>query len=1070
MATYEGSISLIRLSDGAPGQPGTPATTFYTWIKYADDNIGTNMSDDSENKAYIGIAYNKIDQEESTNYEDYQWSKIQGIDGKNGEPGKDGENAPEVIVQYSSDNADWHNTLQETDIYIRFSYDGGKTYSNSSKFVGTDGQNGDKGEDAILYHLETDYEEILKTVDKFEEEYKTSIIPSTLRVILKKQKGEEVFTIGDLDDEQKYNFDLDFISMNQKVENIFTTGINDLYLEIGEERKQFFNKYPTYIELNFNVLLEQPLSNEDGENENEIFDSYDIISYFKTEEGYFILKVFNSENGNLIGQLPLHFRYAQSDETAKFSLHKSYIDMLVGNTAVVITEQGLTIKNGNFEITRTEGDIEENFVSFRHDIFYSETTDTVPLTGKKYYIKNESNEYTEISSLEKFEENIIYYEKHNGQLSISGNATFSGELKSASGVFSGRLEAESGYFKGELNGNSGTIGGFRIEDGKLTSTHTFAVEGENDEEIQVPFVELNGNDGKIIAKNIEIGSGAIITDYIRLGSTESYIYNPDLNEGKFISTTGYDNEHDTTGSIVINNNATASIGNIFLDGRQSKIYGENFAIFPDKATFSNIDISGTIHASVFETGKTQAVGGAMYFKPATEVEQTIFETVVEDSEETTKIEILLKDKTFTLEQDDYVYCIFEDKTKFLSQINVDEEENQIRYFLSNYPTAKISTEEQIQMIIYLGNKQQNDTLIIGVNSGSNKEGFLHSQGISFIDFSNGTEDTEKNFLESSLQTKLFMGNLNSLNKDNVTGYGFYGENVYLTGSLTTQNSNTYAGVNTLSQIESTKFGTVDSTTRENIIFWGGSNGVSTTEIQNAPFQVTDKGSLYASKGVFEGTIITNAQIEASSLRAAAIYGSGTGKGEDGYYPALRILSTTSFLETEELDKVSNGGIEFWKVEKSETQDKDIKTLRIDEKGIYNWDNYSSNWKHFVKIENNNVFFSGTLEDFGNQVTIGRLSLGTTFDENGIVEKNYISSFMVTEGKETSLATINFPRNSTQNLSIMSNNTEVATFNQEKINLLTNRVEINKELLLAQGKVRYAPVEEENNYGYDLFIS
>jgi len=36
-----------------------------------------------------------------------------------------GEEASDVLAQYSSDSTNWHDVYTETDKYIRFSYDGG---------------------------------------------------------------------------------------------------------------------------------------------------------------------------------------------------------------------------------------------------------------------------------------------------------------------------------------------------------------------------------------------------------------------------------------------------------------------------------------------------------------------------------------------------------------------------------------------------------------------------------------------------------------------------------------------------------------------------------------------------------------------------------------------------------------------------------------------------------------------------------------------------------------------------------------------------------------------------------
>lgn len=66
---------------GAAGEKGKDGTTYYTWIKYADNISGANMSDNPAGKAYIGIAYNKTTEKESTNVNDYTWSKFVGEDG-----------------------------------------------------------------------------------------------------------------------------------------------------------------------------------------------------------------------------------------------------------------------------------------------------------------------------------------------------------------------------------------------------------------------------------------------------------------------------------------------------------------------------------------------------------------------------------------------------------------------------------------------------------------------------------------------------------------------------------------------------------------------------------------------------------------------------------------------------------------------------------------------------------------------------------------------------------------------------------------------------------------------------
>ncbi|WP_250675556.1 phage tail spike protein [Paraclostridium ghonii] len=76
--------------DGTPGINGKDGKTYYTWIKYADDNLGSGIADDPEGKAYLGLAFNKPVAQESTNPKEYTWSKIKGEDGK-------AENMPDTL-------------------------------------------------------------------------------------------------------------------------------------------------------------------------------------------------------------------------------------------------------------------------------------------------------------------------------------------------------------------------------------------------------------------------------------------------------------------------------------------------------------------------------------------------------------------------------------------------------------------------------------------------------------------------------------------------------------------------------------------------------------------------------------------------------------------------------------------------------------------------------------------------------------------------------------------------------------------------------------------------------------
>ena len=58
------------------GPKGEPGAETYMWVQYADDAQGNGMSDSSEGKLYIGLAFNKATSAPSNNPSDYEWSEM----------------------------------------------------------------------------------------------------------------------------------------------------------------------------------------------------------------------------------------------------------------------------------------------------------------------------------------------------------------------------------------------------------------------------------------------------------------------------------------------------------------------------------------------------------------------------------------------------------------------------------------------------------------------------------------------------------------------------------------------------------------------------------------------------------------------------------------------------------------------------------------------------------------------------------------------------------------------------------------------------------------------------------
>lgn len=94
---------------GEAGQDGADGQSLFTWVAFADNSTGTvNFTTGAPgDRAYIGLAYNKTTQAESSNPADYAWTQIRGSDGQDGQ---DALNRLFVHVYKRSTNSD----LQET--------------------------------------------------------------------------------------------------------------------------------------------------------------------------------------------------------------------------------------------------------------------------------------------------------------------------------------------------------------------------------------------------------------------------------------------------------------------------------------------------------------------------------------------------------------------------------------------------------------------------------------------------------------------------------------------------------------------------------------------------------------------------------------------------------------------------------------------------------------------------------------------------------------------------------------------------------------------------------------------
>ena len=138
---------------------------FYTWIAYADDDIGTGASLDSYGKEYLGIASNRVTRNpDLTDPTVYTWVKIRGEQGIPGTSGKDGKTSYFHVKYSDVEKPASYSDMTETPskyigTYVDYELEDSKDPSKYtwSKFQGEDGadgvagKNGENGETSYVH-------------------------------------------------------------------------------------------------------------------------------------------------------------------------------------------------------------------------------------------------------------------------------------------------------------------------------------------------------------------------------------------------------------------------------------------------------------------------------------------------------------------------------------------------------------------------------------------------------------------------------------------------------------------------------------------------------------------------------------------------------------------------------------------------------------------------------------------------------------------------------------------------------------------------------------------------------
>lgn len=606
------------------------------------------------------------------------------------------------------------------------------------------------------------------------------------------------------------------------------------------------------------------------------------------------------------------------------------------------------------------------------------TSNGLAITNGNFLITNSNNEA------------VLNFNKDDGTLAVTG------QINATSGYFSGELRAATGTFLGEITATTGMIGGFNIGANTIYSDDLILSSA-------TPVTESS-----IYVKNITLGTGAIIDKYLKIGnlsllnpqSKDEYINYDNsvvklvqphsqvtddtvpisgknyyiLSDDEYVLFTGDAFESgiiyyedgiyfQLTNEGFINGNNWSikkEPGNDYVTARFGKLIAEdgefNGVIHARDGVFtgevlSSIITASTINTANFVTEKTRSMGGAFIFKPTFEIQD-----IEDDENETYTLLFTLTQNAleyFSLEGSyDKIIAISGTDVRFGKLNSIDSQSNQVgvTFTETDYTILSASGALDNYQTLTLFGQAQNDVLI-GINSDNTSAGdILAPRALSIETFTN-LQTAQSGVGDIDYNLKLLLGDLSVLNNDYLTGYGLYSDNVYLHGSLITEDSaGSYAGIHTFKDVDFSyqAWGgnRTDIYSNEKIIFWGGANSLSLLDIQHSPFIVTDKGSIFASRGEFKGTVIADSIITDAIIKTPVIYGSGKN-------PSLKIYDTDS----------TNTGIGFYKqvddLDLESNESNDILTLNISNLGFTHYQ--GSNSLKFIDFNesNNNIYFYGT---------------------------------------------------------------------------------------------------------------
>lgn len=910
---FKGSITLVTVEDGAQGAPGT---SIYTYIRYAEDDKGTNMTEaPSSTTKYIGIITTTEVTAPSTGY---TWSKYIG---DNGQPGESSylhiayANSSDGSVDFSTTEANGKlyigqrvdTTPQDSEVYSDYTW---------ALFKGTDGTDGKDGNGitntSIEYAVsdsgetepETGWQSNIPTVEAGKylwTKVTTYFTNGTNSVAYSVAKQGEDGKDGVAD---TYIINTNFDKVNKFLEegglsfspenltfSVYKTGLQqeetkiltigddyNYYLSLSDDLgntipdlKNFLSNYTTTDEDNLRdlVITESQIGVEDGSGEQKQRVNF---SFFN------LINASLSNSDDNINSLINKFYTNQALLLVIKVVDTKNQDLELSSKGI-ICEFGTSTEMAKFAITATkiQSAVNESKMEFSAEGL------TIKNSGLK--IEREYQDEDENKT-----EALLFFDEETGNLFIKGSGNFSGTINATNGSFNGKIIATEGSIDGKLTIGNIILDGrdyeyvkvknpieAEIDDYYILDENNNYIKSESFDENQTYFLQqliekriypsdenfYITNEGNAYFSNITLGTGAEIEDYIKLGN--AYIYNPTKNEEKnFILVKDSDGNTlvniKETGQIQLANKITISpegkmnVGTLLFDGINSSITAQNGATLLWKISDMLAQFNDIqIGGSVFKPGTVTAAGGQFIFKDVITQEQ---------------IQEEIKERSETLFKDKYWYYGYNKET------SASGENEFVQYIAGSTNLENLNFDYYLT----LGKEEEGkfNDFLIGINGTK----VTNLGAISLPSNSLSMSKLSKNENDIKTVEVLKIGNIDN------NEIGLWSDNVRLEGFLTTHyeenDKDGYAGMGTginNPAIFSNKLVSDDS----KIVLWAGARGTTTDKIQAAPFQVTANGTLYAKNAIIEnstyvgGTFTANT-IEAAELISPKIIGSGTNTG------------------------------------------------------------------------------------------------------------------------------------------------------------------------------------------------